>query len=74
MRSTGFAIFILLLIAAASIILAGVLSLWLSVAGTPGDCFEGACGYTTVFVAWPGFTLAFFVVAAYLYLKSGTKR
>lgn len=74
MRSTGFTIFILLLIAAASVILAGVLSLRLSVAGTLGDCFEGACGYTTVFVAWPGFTLAFFTIASYVYLKSGQKR
>jgi len=74
MRSTGFTIFILLLIAAASVILAGVLSLRLSFAGTLGDCFEGACGYTTVFVAWPGFTLIFFAVGAYLYAKSGPKR
>lgn len=74
MRSTGFTIFILLLIAAASVILAGVLSLRLSVAATLGDCFEGACGYTTVFVAWPGFTLIFFAVGSYLYLKSGPKR
>ena len=74
MRSTGFTIIILLLIAAASVILAGVLSLRLSVAGTLGDCFEGACGYTTVFVVWPGFTLIFFAVGAYLYAKSGPKR
>jgi hypothetical protein len=74
MRSTGFTIFILLLIAAASVILAGVLSLRLSFAGTLGDCFEGACGYTTVFVAWPGFTLIFFAIGAYLYVKSGPRR
>jgi hypothetical protein len=73
MRSTGFTIFILLLIAAASVILAGVLSLRLSLAGTLGDCFTGACGYTTVFIAWPGLTLSFFAIGAYLYLKSAPK-
>jgi hypothetical protein len=45
----------------------------LSLAGTLGDCFTGACGYTTVFIAWPGLTLSFFAIGAYLYLKSAPK-
>lgn len=70
MRSTAYTIFILLLIAAASIVMADGLSLYLSAAGTLGTCSEGACGYTAIFVAWPGFSAIFFCLGTYLYMRS----